>query len=234
MPVDFDDRTVEVLEAVQPFTLTSAERVAALIEAVRYVVRHGIPGDLVECGVWRGGSAMAMALTLLGCGERHRDIYLYDTYTGMTEPDDADVSHRGEAARDLYLQKPATDDVVDWCYASIDEVQHNLGTTGYPAERIHFVKGPVEETIPGVMPDRIAILRLDTDWYASTRHELRYLFPRLVKNGVLIIDDYGHWQGARKAVDEYLGQERPCLLLCRVDYTGRIAIKTDDSGSEAG
>ena len=168
---------------------------------------------------------MAMALTLKECGEQHRDIYLYDTYTGMTEPADADISHNGHVAREVYFQKIVTDDIVDWCYSPIEEVRENLHTTGYPKERLHFVKGPVEETIPGIMPEKIAILRLDTDWYASTRHEMQHLFPRLVKHGVLIIDDYGHWEGARKAVDEYLEAEKIRLLLCRVDYTGRIAVK---------
>jgi hypothetical protein len=75
------------------------------------------------------------------------------------------------------------------------------------------------------LPEQIAVLRLDTDFYESTRHELRHLYPRLVHGGVLIIDDYGHWAGARKAVDEYIAEEGIRLLLNRIDYTGRIAIK---------
>ena len=72
------------------------------------------------------------------------------------------------------------------------------------------------------MPERIALLRIDTDWYESTRHELVHLYPRLSPGGVLIIDDYGHWQGARKAVDEYF---QAGLFLNHIDYTGRLAIK---------
>ena len=98
-------------------------------------------------------------------------------------------------------------------------------STGYPAERLHLVHGPVEETLPARAPEEIALLRLDTDWYESTRHELVHLYPRLADGGVLIIDDYGHWEGARRAVDEYFATEAPSLMLNRVDYTARIAIK---------
>jgi len=104
-------------------------------------------------------------------------------------------------------------------------VQANLGRTGYPAERIHYVKGKVEETIPATLPSRIALLRLDTDWYESTRHELQHLYPLLSTHGVLIIDDYGHWQGARQAVDEYFAASAEPVFLHRVDYTARLVVK---------
>ena len=93
---------------------------------------------------------------------------------------------------------------------------------GSGPERIHFVEGKVEDTIPAHAPERIALLRLDTDWYESTRHELEHLYPRLSRGGVLIIDDYGHWQGARQAVDEYFGDAHAALLN-RIDYTARAS-----------
>ncbi len=102
----------------------------------------------------------------------------------------------------------------------------NLAATGYDAQRLHYVKGKVEDTIPSAAPEQIAILRLDTDWYASTRHELEHLYPRLARGGVLIIDDYGHWEGARRAVDEYFATQQVAILLNRLDQTGRIAIKS--------
>ena len=117
--------------------------------------------------------------------------------------------------------------MVEWSYASIEEVQRNMWSTGYPKERMHFVKGPVESTIPEHAPEQIALLRLDTDFYESTRHELEHLFPRLVKGGVLILDDYGHWEGQRAAVDEYCKKKGIHLLLTRVDYTGRVAVKVE-------
>jgi hypothetical protein len=100
-----------------------------------------------------------------------------------------------------------------------------MDSTGYPSDLINYVEGKVEETIPVNAPDQISLLRLDTDWYESTKHELIHLYPRLVEGGVLIIDDYGHWQGARRAVDEYIEENNLPLLLCRIDYTGRITVK---------
>lgn len=102
-----------------------------------------------------------------------------------------------------------------------------MKSTAYPMENVHLVKGKVEDTIPKILPSQIALLRLDTDWYESTRHELIHLYPNLVKNGVLIIDDYGHWRGSKQATDEYFDGFAPKPFLQRVDYTGRLSIKTD-------
>ena len=102
-----------------------------------------------------------------------------------------------------------------------------MNSTGYDQGLVHLVKGRVEETIPEHAPDSIAFLRLDTDWYESTKHELEHLFPRLSRHGVLIVDDYGHWKGARKAVDEYFAENKIKILLSRVDYTGRVAVKLE-------
>jgi len=201
--------------------MTSTERIVALTQAIEYVQRAGIPGAIVECGVWRGGSMMAVARTLLAESNTDRDLYLFDTFEGMSAPTDADRDHQGASAAKL-LESSSRDKDEVWCYAGIDDVRANLESTGYPTARLHFVKGPVEDTIPDQAPEEIALLRLDTDWYESTKHELAHLYPRLKPGGVLIIDDYGHWQGARKAVDEYFEGN---VLLQRIDYTGRLAIK---------
>ena len=216
-PPDFEASDIEIIRAVEPYTMTSTERIHALIHAVRHVVRSRIPGDMVECGVWKGGSVMAMALTLLQLGERDRSLYLFDTFSGMTPPTDRDVDFEGQQARVIL------DEVR--CEASQQEVENAVFSTGYDREKIHFVRGRVEETIPAHAPELIALLRLDTDWYESTQHELLHLFPRLARGGVIIIDDYGHWRGARQAVDEYIAQNQIPLLLNRIDYTGRIGVK---------
>lgn len=208
--------TRAIVQRVQPFTMTTPERLAALIDAVQYVDRRGIRGAIVECGVWKGGSAMAAMLA----SDQSRDFYLYDTFEGMSEPTDADVDKDGLRAADLLTG--AGKDQLIWARSEFGEVEANVRSTGYPADKVHFVKGKVEDTIPGTMPDQIAILRLDTDWYESTRHELEHLYPRLMKGGVLIIDDYGHWDGARRAVDEYFSDG---VLLSRIDYTGRMTLK---------
>lgn len=220
---DFSPWQKKIIVRTQPFTMTSVERLAALTDAVRYVCQHRIPGDLVECGVWRGGSMMAAALTLMAEGETNRHLYLYDTFAGMSSPSESDKSFDGRTAQAQLDSEPVNTGI--WCHASIEEVKENLFSTGYPNENLHFVQGKVEETIPGALPSSIALLRLDTDWYESTKHELTYLFPILVPRGILILDDYGHWQGARKAVDEYLSQEEIVMFLQRIDYTGRIAVK---------
>lgn len=221
--LELDRRYAEILKAVQPYTMTSCERIAALVDAVRYVTEAKIPGAVVECGVWRGGSTMTAALALQQANDL-RDLYLFDTFAGMSAPTDVDIDYRGAPAVDLYVASNAGDHN-QWCYASLEDVQANLWSTGYPRAKCHFVKGDVLKTLPCDEPSEIAILRLDTDWYESTLHELTTLYPKLSHRGVLIIDDYGHWQGCRKAVDEFFRERGP--LLCRLDLTGVMAVKVD-------
>jgi hypothetical protein len=223
LPFDFDETDAELCRRVGPYTMTTPPRIYALARAVEYVATRPIPGALVECGVWRGGSMMAAALTLLRLGVTDRDLYLFDTFTGMTEPGDEDIKRSGERAADLLAGEGRESH--QWAIAPIDQVREAVLSLGYPEERIHFVEGPVEETLPANTPAEIALLRLDTDWYASTKHELVHLYPRLTRGGVLIIDDYAYWQGARRAVDEYTRENDLALLLNRIDHTARIAVK---------
>jgi hypothetical protein len=223
---DVTDHEWAIFSKTRSFTMLSLERVLANLRAIEYIVQKRIPGDIVECGVWRGGSSMAMAMGLLRLSDTDRTLWLYDTFQGMTDPTDSDKSHGGIGAAALLSaarQHEAPERSLLLAYASLADVKGNMRTTGYPMSGIRFVKGPVEQTIPGTLPDRIALLRLDTDWYESTRHELVHLYPRLSCEGILIIDDYGHWQGARKAVDEYFAGSR--TFLSRIDYTGRLAVK---------
>jgi hypothetical protein len=210
------------MRASKPRTMTSHERLFALIVAVRYVVAHGIPGDLAECGVWRGGSMQAVARTLLQLGAAHRALHLYDTFEGMPEPAAVDRRLHGRPAAELMESGPKARTVK--AAASLEDVREGMAETGYPADLVHFHPGLVEETIPAHAPDRLALLRLDTDWYESTRHELEHLYDRLEPGGVLIIDDYDYWEGSRKAVDEFLERRRLRLLLVPID-TARIAVK---------
>ena len=168
---------------------------------------------------------MAAARTLLSLGSAERDLYLFDTFEGMSPPSEHDVDMAGQRAGTMLAAQSKTDAGSYWCYASLEDVQGALAQVGYPAERVHYVKGKVEETVPARAPQQIALLRLDTDWYESTRHELEHLSPRLAPGGVLIIDDYGHWKGARQATDEFIAATPDFGLLTRIDYTGRQAIK---------
>jgi O-methyltransferase len=220
-PPDFRREENEIIRSVRPWTKTSVERIYALIHAVQYLSMRKLPGTIVECGVWKGGSMAAIAKTLVQMQDFTRDLYLFDTFDGMSEPSDKDVDYSGKAASTVLIE-----DVGYRCAdAPLAEVRTIMYSTGYPKERIHFVQGKVEETIPVDAPSAISLLRLDTDWYASTKHELVHLFPRLAHGGVLVIDDYGHWEGARRACDEYFAENRISILLNRIDYTGRIGLK---------
>lgn len=223
---DITTQQQRIFARSRPYTLTSFERMAALSSAITHISEKSIPGDIVECGVWRGGSMMLAALTLLDLGEDSRHLHLYDTYEGMSKPTDFDKSHDGVSAQSQLDGDPAMTDV--GCLAALDDVKKNLHSTSYPAERIHFIQGKVEDTIPSHMPQQIALLRLDTDWYESTRHELEHLYPLLSPGGIMIIDDYGHWEGARKAVDEYFLKHPESTYLHRIDYTGRLLMKPFD------
>jgi D-inositol-3-phosphate glycosyltransferase len=220
---DVDDAIARTCAVVRPYTMTSPQRVVALCEAIRYVSANRIGGDVVECGVWRGGSMLAAARSLLERGDTQRTLWLYDTFSGMTPPtaEDRRLIDRTDAAA-LLATQPRSADV--WAVADLDDVRRTMSLCDYPEERVRYVVGPVEETIPGAVPKQIAVLRLDTDWYASTLHELIHLFPRLSPGGVLIIDDYGDWEGARRAVDEYLASIQTPVLLTRIDHTGRMAV----------
>jgi O-methyltransferase len=220
--VDADSWVQEIAMKVAPYTMTTPDRVAALCLAIEYVSRRKIAGDIVECGVWKGGSSMAAAWSLLRRNDTTRTLHLFDTFEGMSAPTELDRQHDGKPAAEILAAHDLKSNY--WAYSPLNEVKTNLGLTGYPTEKIRFIQGKVEDTIPAASPEKIAVLRLDTDWYESTKHELEYLYPLLSDGGVLIIDDYGFWQGARRAVDEYFS-DRPPILLNRIDQTGRIAVK---------
>lgn len=222
---DFYDYEIELIRLVAPYTMTRSERIYVLIKAVEYIVAQDVRGSIVECGVWRGGSMMAVAKTLLRSKRTDFDLYLYDTFEGMTRPSDKDVNFKGEHASEKFERLGTGPDSSDWDRIPLDEVKRNMFSLGYQNDQIHFIKGRVEETIPKNDTGQIALLRLDTDWYESTKHEIVNLFPLITKGGVLIVDDYGHHQGARQAVDEYISENKVPILLNRVDYSCRIGIK---------
>ena len=224
---------LEIIESVRPFTMTSPERIAALCSAVRHVCELDIPGDIVEGGVWKGGSMMAVAKTLANLGQPDRRLWLYDTFEGMTEPSERDVDFLGRDADSLLESEDRNDPSSIWCRSQLDQVKQAMATTAYDPALIEFVTGPVEETIPQYIPERISLLRLDTDWYESTKHELVHLMPRLSEGGILIIDDYGHWAGCRRAVDEYFREYKIRMFLNRIDYTGRIGVNVASGSPNA-
>lgn len=204
----------------------SPEAFAQLSRAVRYLVDQEIHGNFVECGVFQGASIICMVRTLQAMG-RQRSIWLYDTFEGMPRPEPIDRFHSAREGEDIARWESCQrGSGSDWVRASLEDVRANIEPLGYLGV-IQYVKGMVEETIPGpgTAPGPIALLRLDTDFYSSTKHELVHLYPRVVSGGVVIIDDYGAFRGSQKAVDEYIKEQGLKVLLARIDEHVRMWVK---------
>lgn len=227
---------VPIFRAAQSLLMShNVAKCYALYSAVRHVVDQRIPGAVVECGVFRGGSAVLAARTLLAAGETERPLYLYDAFdASWPDPDPVDGSVDGLTAEDKATIAKASR--AEAARADASALPHRVGlgmeavrrevlATGYPEARVTLVPGYVEDTIPGVAPERIALLRLDTDFYRSTRHELEHLYPRLAPGGVLLVDDYPSEHGAKAAVDEYFASLARRPLLQRIGASGRMAVK---------
>ncbi len=215
-----DSVFMDLFQQVKPYTMTSIEALFALYTSVNYVLDREIPGDILECGVWRGGSALLAALIMKARNVSDRQLYLYDTFQGMPTPTEFDVDKYGRTGFEMMEQYG---DDIGWCYASLEDVQAAFWIHNFEFE-IHFVQGDVIETLEKIKPEVISVLRLDTDWYESTALEFQLLYPRLSTGGVLIVDDYGCWAGSRKATDDYF-REVPGPMLTRIDKEVRLGIK---------
>lgn len=225
---DIDDPFfIDLYPAIKPRTLTSSNGPVplwALYKSLEYIAKNQIPGDIAECGVWNGGSMLLAAMTLIHFGDTSRKIYLYDTFAGMPKPDDIDRRWDGVPTLDTWQRR--TDAGKLWGYGgTVDMVRDVMSASNYPNDNLIFVEGMVEDTIPGTMAPQLSLLRLDTDLYQSTYHELVHLYPTLTSGGVMIIDDYGFYQGSRKATDQYIAENRLKVFLNRVDDSVRLVIK---------
>lgn len=205
-------------DIVKPYTMTSSERIHCLFDSLEYIRNNNLPGDYVECGVWKGGNILGIMTYLEYHQNLNPNIWLYDTFEGMTNPTLHDVDHVGVFASTVLDQVK--------CVSPLQEVRSNLFDSSYPRDKIKFVIGDICQTLLDNtnVPDQIALLRLDTDWYESTKIELEVLWDKLIPNGILIVDDYGHWRGCRKAVDEFFKDKNQTIN--QIDYTG-IWIKKD-------
>ena len=226
-PVEFSKDEVELVRYVIDNGLTgvSKERLFATLMSCKYVLNCEIPGDFVECGVWRGGNAIIAAGIFKMYGS-NKKVYLFDTFTGMTEPSSSDVEmHSNITAQELLNHRKKAQLSQG---RSIDDVRDNFAKYDLLNENILFIKGDVLQTLHDSenIPESISVLRLDTDWYESTKFEMDILYSRVTKNGVLMIDDYGHWTGSKKAVDEYFQENHNHIFLQYIDYTGRLGVKT--------
>lgn len=200
-----------LLEKHQVKTMTSHERVAGLHTALLSVYRDNICGDFVECGVYLGGNVIISKKFFDSVEDTDRKYYAFDTFEGMTQPGENDPNKAHQTWKDVAS-----------CVGPLEEVINEFKNHEIYDDRIVIVKGDVLETLknPSNIPDQISILRLDTDWYESTKFELETLYEKLVPGGYLIIDDYGHWDGCRKAVNEFFGEEFVSQNFTKLDYTG--------------
>ena len=196
LPRAIDPAFVALYKKYHAFTMVGWSGLHTAWRAVRHIEDADIQGDIVECGVWKAGCTAIMAEAL---SRTKRHFWLYDTFEGMSVPGENDYSlFTNIKAADLY-----EDFKGDWSVGTEEGVMHVLAMTGKPEKNFKLVKGKVEDTIPATMPSKVALLRLDTDWYESTKHELTHLYPKLVNGGILIVDDYGAWAGSKQAVDEF-------------------------------
>jgi hypothetical protein len=201
---------------IHTYTMCSVARLSGLYRAIRHVVKEDIAGDIVECGCARGGSAALMALTLRQLGSR-RKLWLFDTFEGLPAPsaDDPDFE-----IADLFTGT---------CVGTLSEVR-GLFERLKVAEDVNFLKGLFQATLPVTPIGRIAVLHIDGDWYESVKVCLDLLYDKVVPGGVIQFDDYGYWQGARKAVDEFFQSRGIRSRLQRLDYSGRFLIKEESRG----
>jgi hypothetical protein len=209
-------------------SMTSENNLATTALACKYILESNIEGDFMECGVWRGGHSIIAASLLKNSDKK---IYLLDTYSGMAKPDARDIRITdGQSAEAIFEARRIGADSSDWCLASLEEVKQNIKNFGLD-DMIHknqtiFITGKAEDVLidPATnLPKKISCLRLDTDWYKSTKVELEILWPRITLGGVLIIDDYGHWDGCMRAVNEYFDGAR--LFMAPIDGSARVAVK---------
>jgi O-methyltransferase len=224
---EISDTDWALYKQIETLTMTPPDRIFALMDTMNYLCQKKIEGDFVECGVWRGGNGVIAANIFNRYGIKDKQIWLYDTFDGMVEPEDIDKSFKGEIAKEIFSETKTSMGGSTWSYASLDFVKKVMRNTDYPFQKFKFIQGKVEDTlaISSNLPEKICILRLDTDWYTSTKAEMDILFSRLSTGGILIIDDYGDWQGSRKAVDEYMTNHNINIPLFRLGSGARIGVK---------
>jgi hypothetical protein len=189
---------------IQPYTMVSGERLWGLYNAVMSAVENEVLGDIVECGAARGGSAALMGLTLKALGFP-RDLWVCDTFEGIPAPtaDDPDEAKQYTGA--------FRGDLVE-----VQELFKQLGIL----DHCHLVKGLFQDTLPSLEVEKISVLHLDGDWYESTKCGLECLYDRVSPGGFIQIDDYGHWAGCRKAVEDFFFKRAFVPDLRVLDYTG--------------
>ena len=226
-PIELDPADIEIVNYVRSNNLSmgSTQNLYATALACRYIVNMEIEGDFVECGVYRGGHSIIAAEIFKRFGA-NKKVFLFDTFKGMTEPTEKDFKLYSGIPALLKYKANKNQDHVSWAYSSLGEVRNNFNKLKLEDSNVIFIEGDVLQTVPSSMNllKSISFLRLDTDWFDSTKIELDFLYPLLSKNGIIVIDDYGSWAGSNRATDEYFySEKRPFFSL--IDGGARLGIK---------
>ena len=190
----------ELINKCVPYTMTNPKRLGVIYDCVELISIMELDGAFVEAGVYKGGSSMMIAYTAKA-KELNNPLYMLDTYEGMPKPEKIDVKVEKQNDYTYKWEQAKRDGYVDWCYASYEEVEKNMDKVDY--EDVTMIKGMVEQTIPDKRINKISLLRIDTDFYSSTKHLLENLYDKVENGGFIIFDDYYCWEGAKKAVDEF-------------------------------
>jgi hypothetical protein len=228
-PVELDKDDLKLVNDIRlnNLSMTTTSNLYATVLACKYIIENEIPGDFVECGVYRGGHSI-IAASIFKRYQVKKKVYLFDTFAGMTVPTKFDKkSSTGEPAIRKY-DNTLTMNYSNWAYSPLEEVERNFQDR-HLSDYAIFVKGDVLNTLLNTrnITNEISFLRLDTDWYESTKLELEILYPKLMRGGVLVIDDYGSWDGVLKAVNEYFSSPIRKPYLGVIDSSARLSIKYD-------
>ena len=224
--VELNNNDKKLINLAQTYSMTPQIRIFNLLQSLRYLKNKKIDGDYVECGVWKGGNIILFKKFIEDEDENSKKkIYAFDTYEGMTEPDKNDYDISSNIPADILLKGDKAKRTNIWGICNLENVKKNIQSCVNSTENIKFIKGPVETTLNDTsnLPDKISLLRLDTDWYNSTKKELDVLYDKVMPGGIIIIDDYGHWGGSKKAVDDFFLNKY--VWMHYVDYACRLIIK---------
>lgn len=222
--LNIDDK--KLINLIQKYSMTPQIRIFNLLQSLRHIKYKKIEGDYVECGVWKGGNIILFKKFIENEDrDSIKNIFAFDTYEGMTEPDENDYDISSKVSANVLLKGDKTKQTNLWGVCSLENVKKNILENVNNMKNIKFIKGRVENTLnlDSNLPDKISLLRLDTDWYSSTKKELEVLYSKVSSGGIIIIDDYGHWGGSKKAVDNFFLNKY--VWMHYVDYACRLIIK---------
>ena len=226
IPIEINNEEIKIINQCKKYSMGGELRMSVLINLVKLINQKKIKGDFVECGVWRGGNIILFQKLIEYFSIKNKIIYGYDTFEGMTPPSKFDIYQNKKTAKFLMSKEKKNHNLEHTIHAicSLDQVKKHINDAT-KINNIKLIKGDVVKTlkINQNLPKKISILRLDTDFYDSTKIELEILYPRIQTGGVLIIDDYGEWKGSKKAVDEYFKNNMPFLHI--IDQSSRYLIK---------